>query len=159
MDIYLDRLLNYNNRNARVYSLKGAFYGLRVGLKPFKAPVYGKKAEEAVKKAIELGPEEPQAWMEKANGEFYKPELFGGSKERSVHFYEKAVKLFESTPGRTQENWLYLNCLAGLGRAYEETGQLIQAGGVYRKLLELEPTFSWIRDDIYPHYLEKLSRN
>ena len=52
-----------------------------------------------------------------------------------------------------------MNCLAGLGRAYEETGQLMQAGGVYKKLLELEPTFSWIRDDVYPHYLEKLSRN
>lgn len=156
VDIYLDRLLKYDNRNPRIYCLVGAFYGLRVGLDPIKAPVYGKRAEEAIWKATELGPDEPQAWLEKANGEFYKPAIFGGSVERAVPLYEKAVRLYEENPNRTKENWLYLNCLAGLGIAYEKNGQVKKAGEVYRKLLELEPSFKWIRDELYPRYLEKL---
>ncbi len=155
----IQRLAAGQPDNPRVFSLMGAFYGYRVNLHPLKAPFYGKKSEEANDKALALGPGEPQAWMEKANIEFYKPAIFGGSKERSVALYEKAAELFEASPGRTSQNWIYLNCLAGLGLACEETGRTEQAGKVYRKLLEMEPSFIWIRDDLYPAYLKKHSAN
>jgi len=109
--------------------------------------------------AIGLGPDEPQAWMEKANIAFYTPAILGGSKKRAVPLYEKAVRLFELTPERTRQNWIYLNCLAGLGIAYEKAGQIRDADVVYRKLLELEPSFSWVRDDLYPQFLENHSMN
>jgi tetratricopeptide (TPR) repeat protein len=69
--------------------------------------------------------------------------------------YEKAVKLFESSPGRIQENWVYMNCLAGLGIAYENTRNFSEAGSVYRKLLKLEPSFKWVKEDLYPQFRSK----
>ena len=110
-------------------------------------------------KAIDLGPNEPQAWMGKANIDFYTPAILGGSKRRAVLLYEKAVRLYESSPERIQQNWVYLNCLAGLGIAYEKTGQIKGADAVYRKLLKLEPSFLWVRDDLYPQFQEKHSMN
>lgn len=159
VDLYLNKLLEFDDHNPKTYCIKGALYGLRVGLDPYKAPVYGRRAEDAILKATELGPDEPQVWMEKANGEFYKPAIFGGSVERSVPLYEKAVRLYEKNSSLTRENWLYMNCLAGLGIAYEKDGQVRRAGEVYRKILKLEPSFIWIRDEVYPDYLEKLSQN
>ena len=156
---HLQLLLKVYKDDPRFLSLQGAFYGLRISLTPFKAPVYGKKSMEANQRALQLGPSEPQAWMEKANIEFYKPAVFGGSKREAVTLYKKAVRLYESDPRGTSQNWLYMNCLAGLGIAYEETGQIKNAGEVYRKLLNLEPSFSWIRDDLYPQYLQKHSAN
>jgi len=143
----------------RVYSLIGAFYGYRINLQPIRAPHFGKKSEEANSEALKRGPREPQAWMEKGNIEFYKPAIFGGSKTDAVPHYEKAVRLFEESPGRTDRNWVYLNCLAGLGIAYEETDQPEKAGKVYKKLLDLEPDFKWVRDELYPDYLRKQSRD
>lgn len=143
--------------NPKVFSLMGALYGFRVRLEPIKALVYVRKSKIANDMAIVLGPEEPQAWMEKANMEFYTPRLLGGSVEQAVLLYEKAVRLFEASPERTCQNWLYLNCLAGLGLACEKSGRIIQAGTVYRKLLDLEPSFTWVRDDLYPEFLEKHS--
>jgi len=151
----IEILLQKESGNARATSLRGAFYGFRVGLEPLKAPFYGRKSYEANEKALELDPEEPQAWMEKANIAFYKPAIFGGSDREAVPLYEKAVRLFESIPGRTENNWIYLNCLAGFGIACEETGEITRAGEVYRKLLRLEPTFKWVRDELYPEYLQK----
>jgi tetratricopeptide (TPR) repeat protein len=153
----VERLLAVQGDNPRVYSLQGAFYGFRIQLQPVRAPYYGRKSEEANRKALELGPEEPQAWMERGNIAYYKPAIFGGSKDEAVPYYEKAVRLFESTPGRTTQNWVYLNCMAGLAMAYEETGEPEKAGNVYRKLLRLEPGFNWVRDDLYPRYLENHS--
>jgi len=154
-DGQIEKLLNWQPGNPRIYSIKGALYGFRIQLKPLRAPSYGKKSVEANDKAIQLGPREPQAWMEKANIAFYKPAAFGGSKDEAVLLYEKAVELYESTPGRTRENWLYLNCLVGLGMAYEKTDQIQAAGRVYEKVLRMEPSFKWVSEEVYPEFREK----
>ena len=154
----VEMLLDTEVNQSRLYSLMGAFYGYRVSLQPIRAPYFGKRSEEANQIALKLGPGEPQAWMERGNIAFYKPAIFGGSKDEAVPYYEKAVELFEADPGRTRQNWVYLMCLAGLGIAYEETGHVEKAGEVYRKLLGKEPAFKWVRDELYPEYLQKQSR-
>ena len=53
--------------NARVYSLKGAFYGFQIMLEPVRAPKLGRLSMEANDKALKLDPEEPQVWLERAN--------------------------------------------------------------------------------------------
>ena len=156
---HIELLLDYNNRNPRVYALQGALYGYRLTLRPIKAPAYGKKSASANERALQLGPNEPQAWLEKANIAYYKPAIFGGSKKDAFPLYEKAIALYEASPERTRQNWIYLNCLAGLGIAYEKNGEFKKAGGIYRKLLKLEPSFSWVRDDLYPRYMKNHSGN
>ena len=148
-------LLVFNDSLSNVYSLQGAFYGLRAGLAPLKAPVYGKRSAESNEKAIALSPEDPQGWMEKANIEFYKPAIFGGSKRRSVPYYEKAVNLYEQESELMNHNWMYLNCMSGLANAYAETGQLKQADHLYRRILKTEPQFKWIREDVYPSFRKR----
>lgn len=154
---HVDRLLRSDPGNPVTYSLLGALYGFRISLEPLKAPFYGRKSVDANEKALELGPEEPRAWLEKANIEFYKPAIFGGSKKEAVVLYEKAVRLFESSPGRTENNWIYLNSLIALATAYEETEAVGKADRVYRKMLELEPDLLWIREEVYPDFREKHS--
>ena len=141
--------------NARVYSLKGAFYGFQIMLEPVRAPKLGRLSMEANEKALELDPEEPQVWLERANMDYYKPVVFGGSKRKAVPSYEKAVELFESSSERSRENWVYLNCMAGLGIAYENTRKFSEAGKVYRKILVLEPSFKWVKEELYPQFQEK----
>ena len=138
-----------------VYSLHGALFGLRISLEPLKAPTYGKRSEEMNEYAIALDPLDPQAWMEKANIEFYKPKIFGGSKARAVPLYEKAVFLFESNQELVLSNWIYLNCITALANAYSETGQYRQADHLYKRILRMEPDFKWIKDDVYPAFKEK----
>ncbi len=141
--------------NARVYSLKGAFYGFQIMLEPVRAPKLGRLSMEANEKALELDPEEPQVWLERANMDYYRPVVFGGSKRKAVPSYEKAVELFESSSERSRENWVYLNCMAGLGIAYENTRKFSEAGKVYRKILVLEPSFKWVKEELYPQFQEK----
>ncbi len=141
--------------DARMYSLKGAFYGFQIMLEPARAPKLGRLSMEANEIALELDSEEPQVWLERANMDYYKPKIFGGSKKRAVPSYEKAVELFESSAERSRENWVYMNCLAGLGIAYENTRKFTEAGKVYRKILKLEPSFKWVREELYPHFQEK----
>ncbi len=148
----IELLLENNIKTARTYSILGAYFGYRVGLEPLRAPVYGPKSEEANQAALEAGPNEPQAWMERANIEYYKPAIFGGSKEAAVPLYEKAVRLYETDESRSHHYWLYLNCMTGLAMAYENTGSTGKAGDLYRRILRIEPDFLWVRDDLYPRF-------
>jgi len=152
---HMAQLVDLGLENARVYSLKGAFYGFQIMLDPLKAPSLGKASMNANEKAMGLDPEEPQVWLEKGNATYYRPPVFGGSKRKAVPMYETAVELFESSPGRTRENWVYMNCLAGLGIAYEKTRKFSEAGRVYRKILKLEPSFKWVKEELYPRFQEK----
>ncbi|MCD4710318.1 MAG: hypothetical protein K8R52_05685 [Bacteroidales bacterium] len=152
---HMTLLIDMDPDNARAYSLKGAFYGFQLILKLHRAPSLGRLAMETNQKAFDLDPDEPQVWLEKANMNYYRPAIFGGSKRKAVPMYERAVELFESSPERTRENWVYMNCLAGLGIAYEKTGKIAEAGGVYRKILVLEPSFKWVKEELYPHFREK----
>lgn len=141
--------------DARVLSIKGAFFGYQIMLDPLKAPSLGKKSMEAIDQAMKLDPHEPQVWLQKANADYYRPAIFGGSKRKAVPSYERAAKLFESSPEYTRDNWVYLNCLAGLGIAYENTRKYSEAGEVYRKILKLAPSFKWVKEDLYPKFQEK----
>lgn len=152
---HITRLTELGLDNARVYSLKGAFFGFQIMLEPARAPKLGRLSMEANEKALQLGPDEPQAWLEKANMDYYRPKIFGGSKKRAVPSYEKAIELFESSEGRTHENWVYMNCLAALGNAYENTKKFSEAGKVYRKILKIEPSFKWVAEELYPKFQEK----
>ena len=152
---HMTLLTELGQDNARVYSLKGAFFGFQIMLEPARAPKLGRLSMAANEKALKLDPDEPQVWLEKANMDYYRPVIFGGSKKKAVPSYEKAVELFESSEERTRENWVYMNCLAGLGIAYENTRKFSEAGRVYRKILELEPSFKWVGEELYPKFQEK----
>jgi tetratricopeptide (TPR) repeat protein len=155
----IDHLLEEKGPDPRLFCLRGAFYGFMIRFEPLKVKKYGTLSQESNDRALELDPGEPQAWMEKANIAFYKPAFVGGSKKEAVGLYKKAVSLYEASPGDLEHNWLYLNCLVGLAMAYEETDQLKAAREVYERLLRKEPTFQWVRDDLYPGLLEKLAAN
>lgn len=150
-------LMESQPRDPKLYSLKGALKGYAVLLDPLRAPLLAKKSARANQKAMELGPGEPRVWMERANMEFYKPALLGGSAREAIPMYEKAVRLFEKEPDRIHQNWFYLNCLTNLGLAYEEDGEEEKADAVYRKLLRLEPSLQWVRDALYPSLRENHS--
>lgn len=152
---HMSQLADQGLDNARVYSLKGAFYGFQIMLEPARAPKLGRLSMEANEKAMDLDPGEPQVWLERANMDYYRPVIFGGSKKKAVPMYEKAVELFESSPGSTRENWMYLNSLVGLAVAYENTRNISEAGKVYRKILELEPSYKYVKEELYPNFREK----
>ncbi|MFZ5941430.1 MAG: tetratricopeptide repeat protein [Bacteroidota bacterium] len=137
---------------ALVYSLESALFGFKVGVEKYKAVIYGPRSMEAIEKALGLDSINPFALQVRANMEYFRPPLFGGSKEGSIPWYEKAVRYYEAAPALTTGNWVYLNCLTSLAIAYEQTGRRSQAGELYRKILRLEPGFTWVRDELYPRF-------
>ncbi len=134
------------------YALQAAFYAYRISMSPWRAVFWGQRSMNLINKAIETDPYNPSAWIEHGNAMFYAPSALGGSKEKAVDSYSRAIRLLEENM-KESHRWLYLNTLVGLAKSYEETGNREMARLTYLKALEFEPDFKWVKDDLLPELM------
>jgi len=137
-------------------SYKSAFYGFRIGLNVIRAPFYGPKSVRYAEQAIKDDASNPFGYIQYANCLYYMPESFGGSKEKAIEYYLKALRLMESKVEWRAGDWNYLSLLTVIGKTYQEAGDPLTAKGYYEKALAAEPAFMWIRDELYPEIIKKL---
>ena len=153
-DALIDELLLKHPDESDLYAFKGAFFAYKISLNPIKAPFMGGQSMDNIDRAVELGPERPQAWIERGNALFYMPKAFGGSKEKAVEAYAKAIRYMEEDPESLHNNWMYLNVLMILAQGYEKIDNYKMAKSTYDKLLLVEPRFSYVRDEAYPAFMK-----
>ncbi len=136
------------------YALQAALYAFRISMAPWRALFWGQRSMNLIDKAIETDPNNPSAWIEHGNAMFYAPSALGGSKEEAVKSYSRAIRLMEEEM-LDIHRWLYLNTLVGLAKSYRETDNRPMALITYRKALEFEPDFKWVKDDLLPELLKE----
>jgi len=138
------------------YSYRAAFYGYRIGISILYAPVLGPESISAAETALKLNSSNWFAYVQNANIEFYMPKMFGGSKEKALQYYLKAEQLLASSNFREiQYNWNYLNTLVLIAQTYSEIGNYALAENYYKKILLIEPNFTWVKNELYPRLLER----
>lgn len=155
---HCQHLIALKNNCAEYYALKSALFGYRTALAPYKAIFYGPKSVDALEKGFALNKNSPPVWLEKGNSLYFRPKIFGGNKEEAIHCYSIAIKLFETMLSKdiSINNWLYLNTLVSLARAYESVENYQEAKNVYEKILKREPLFLWVSKELYPMCLKKI---
>lgn len=128
-----------------------AYYGFKIGLKNWQAPLLGPKSMEHAKKALEQDSLNFQANMEMGNIWKHMPPLFGGSDKKALNYYLTALRIIEkSEKNSTEKNWMYLNLLAITGQIQNELGNQEAARFFLKKALDLEPNFIWVKKELWP---------
>jgi tetratricopeptide (TPR) repeat protein len=151
----LEYLENRSYKLSLVYSYKSAFNGYKIGLNRLRAPFLGPRSVKYAKMAIESDPKNPYGYIQYGNSQFYMPPIFGGSKTLALEYFTKAEKLMQADKEKIKEDWNYLNLLAFIGKAYTGTGDYKLAKAYYDKILEIEPNFLWVKNELYPELLNK----
>lgn len=152
---YLDKaetaallLIKKQYKESQAHAYLAAIYGFRVSLSPLKAPTMGPKCLEQVELALSQDKQNPFAYLQYGNALYYRPKLFGGSKEKAMPYFLKAEQLMVAQD--VKDDWNYLNVLALIGLGYLETGQPKKADQYFKKALALEPRFAWVKDELVP---------
>jgi len=138
-----------------INAYKSAFYSFRIGLNKLIAPIIGIKSVESAKKAVELDMENYFGHVQLGNIEFYMPAAFGGSKKDALDHYLKAKELIERDPEDTFNNWNYLSLLVVIGQSHYYLHDYTSARKVYERILELEPGFLYVRNELLPQVKKK----
>ncbi len=150
----LELLERHEDYKSRRLALRGAFLGFRIALSPIRSVVLGPRSMNAVDEALQADPGNPTAHLEKGNVLYYAPGMFGGSKEKAIEHYQKALQLMEQQQNAAHR-WLALSTRVALAKAYEETGDPQRAIEILQETLTIEPRFQWVKNELLPQLLQK----
>jgi tetratricopeptide (TPR) repeat protein len=137
-----EKAIAINAKNAEYYRVLGTLCGQVIPANPIMgALAYGKRAKEALDKAIEMDPKSPRARIAHGVGYYYLPTNFGGGPDNAIKDYKQALTL----DPKNAEAYLWM------GVAFAKQHQTAQAREAFAKSLQLDPDRVWAK-----HQLEKL---
>jgi tetratricopeptide (TPR) repeat protein len=151
-----DRVLELSAKTLawpETHALRASVFGQLIGLNPnpINAMRLGPKADNAMDKAIALGPKNPRVWLMRGIGSIFKPKLFGGGAEKAEVDIRKAIAFLEGdTPEAPRPSWGRAESWAWLGQALDRQDKREEAKAAYRKALEIDPEFGWVKYQLLP---------
>ncbi len=151
---HLEKLAVCGYNEAMLNMYRSAFAAFELATNPAKFATLGLQCIKLANLAWEQAPKNPYILNLKANTDFYRPAIVGGSKKRAVQHFEESVKQFEQQ-NLTENNWNYIAAMLTLAQAYEKTDDLENAKKLCDKILKIAPDFLYLRDIYYPVLLKK----
>jgi tetratricopeptide (TPR) repeat protein len=134
-----EKAIALNGKVADYYRVLGTLCGQVIPANPIAGIIsYGKRAKEALDKAIEMDPRSSKAFLAHGVGYYYLPVNLGGGPENAMKDFRQAVAL----DPRSAEAWLWI------GIALKKEHQNAQAREALTKSLQLDPDRMWAKDEL-----------
>lgn len=131
---------------AETYALLAAVRG-RMITGMISAMRMGPRSDQALDRALELGPRNPRVWAIRASSMLFRPRMFGGSPEKAEEYARRAIELLAmdsvAIPG---PRWGESDAYMFLGQALAAQKKHAGARAAYERVLELEPANAYVRD-------------
>jgi tetratricopeptide (TPR) repeat protein len=123
---------------AEYHRLLGTLYGQIVPVNVLTGLSYGKKAQDAIARALERNPKLAATYVSRGVGNYYLPSAFGGGIDLAIRDFQKAIEL---NP-KSDEAYLWL------GLAMRKSGRNADARKAFSKSLELNPNRVWTKQQL-----------
>jgi len=146
----LRTLTRKNDADAESLSLLATVLGIQISLDPDLGQLIGQEAAILISKSLKISPENPRVLLHAGISKLNTPEFFGGSKEKALEYFKHSVNIFEKINKEKAINWGQLDALAWLGIAYTRLEKYDSAISAFKRALEIEPEFGWVKYVLLP---------
>jgi tetratricopeptide (TPR) repeat protein len=99
---------------------------------------YGRRAKDAITKALELDPKSAKNWMARGVGNYYLPPALGGGPDVAISDFQKAISL----DAKSADAYVWL------GLTYRKRQRNADARKAFQKALELNPRRVWAKEQL-----------
>ena len=130
-----ERAIAIDARNAEYYRVLGTLCGQVIPANLLSAFSYGKRAREAIGRALERDPKSSRAYLARGIGNYYLPEALGGGPAVAIPDFRAAIAM----DGTSAEAYLWL------GLALRKQHHNTEARQALAKSLELDPNRIWTK--------------
>jgi tetratricopeptide (TPR) repeat protein len=125
--------------NADYYRVLGTLCGQVIPANPIMGAIsYGKRAKDALDKAIEMDPKSAKAFVAHGVGYYYLPASFGGGPENAIRDFKQAINL----DAKSADAYLWM------GISYRKLKQNGPARDAFSKALEMAPARVWAKTQL-----------
>jgi len=87
--VHLDKSQRLNPTSSEPHIILSATYGSKIKVSPWKGVFLGRRAEDEIRKALEMEPTNPRAWLHRGIAESFTPSLLGGGKKMAMKSLQK----------------------------------------------------------------------
>ncbi len=134
-----EKTIGINDKKAEYYRILGTLCGQVIPANPLAGIlVYGKKAKEALDKAVAMDPKSSLALLAHGVGYYYLPANFGGGPANAVKDFQRAIAL----DPKSAEAYLWM------GIALRKENQNAKAHEALVKSLALDPDRVWTKQQL-----------
>jgi tetratricopeptide (TPR) repeat protein len=131
-----EKAVSLNPSSSEAHRLNGDLTGELIGVVFMGGMRHGKHAGEELDKAIQLDPNNAEAYIGRAIGYFFTPSTFGGSKDKAVEDLQKAISINPNL-GRAHI-WL--------AQVYQSQGKHDDARRELHEALRIDPDRRFAKD-------------
>jgi tetratricopeptide (TPR) repeat protein len=124
--------------NSEFHRLLGSLCGQSIPANLFLAMKYGRCALDEVEKAVSLDPKSAINYVSRGVGNYYLPAQFGGSLEKALQDFDKAIQL----DAKLSEAFLWK------GIALRKANRIREAQDALSKAVQLNPERSWAQEQL-----------
>jgi tetratricopeptide (TPR) repeat protein len=135
---YAERAVALDGRNSEHHRVLGTLCGQVIPANVLAGLRYGRRAQDAIEKAIELNPRSAQAYVARGVGNYYLPALMGGGPEKAIADFQKAIQL----DGKLADARLWL------GLALRKVNRNAEARNAFAESLRLNPARDWAKQQL-----------
>ena len=142
----LEQNIETDNGDVESRALLGGVWGIQI-TSAWRGMRFGRRATAAFDGARAIDERNPRLLLLQGIDTFHRPDMFGGGVDRAERWFRSAVGFFEAQPADPAwPDWGRADAYAWLGRTLETLGNTAGAREQYRKALDVEPEFVWVRD-------------
>jgi hypothetical protein len=139
-------------------TLSAAIYMMKIASSPISAITLSSEIHSLLDEAEKIKPEFPRIYLIRGMMNYNTPGIFGGSYKDALKNFNKSVSLYEGqNKDIASSDWGYLEALTWAGRSQEKVENFEAAMFSYKKVLSVEPEFSWVKNSLLPKLEEKLA--
>jgi tetratricopeptide (TPR) repeat protein len=133
-----ERAVALKPETAEYYRVLGTLCGQVVPANVLTGLSYGKRAQDAINKAVEKDPKSAGVYVARGVGNYYLPAALGGGMELAIADFHKALQL----DARNAEAYLWL------GLSLRKENKNAEARQAFGKSLELNPNRTWVKQQL-----------
>lgn len=131
-------------------ALNAGLYMMRLAVNQMEAMALFPKIHELLDEADALPGSNPRSLLIRGIMLLNTPAAFGGSPEKAVENFSKAVEMYAGVKKDSPITWGHVETLAWLGQAYQRLNMNDKAKETYEKALSIEPEFAWVKEMLLP---------
>jgi tetratricopeptide (TPR) repeat protein len=135
---FAEKAIELQPRNAENYRILATLCGQIIPANPLAGMSYGKRAKEAINKALELNPKSSEVHLAEGVGNYYLPAMLGGGPDLAVKNFNDAIAL----DPKSADAYMWL------GITLRKLHKNADARVAFAKSVELNPRRNWAKEQL-----------